>query len=331
MNVEAPLLEVRDLNVSYLNVKVVSDVSFKIFRGKVFALVGESGCGKTTTANAILRILPEIASVDSKSKIIFYKDAHNPYNLLEIDESQFSREIRWREISMVFQGALNSLNPTIRVKDHFIETAKAHGVSDKSWVLERARELLEAVKLDPDRVLSLYPVEMSGGMKQRTLIALALILNPKFVILDEPTTALDVLTQREILFLLRDLKNRFNLTYMLITHDIALVADMADIIAIMYAGRIVEEAKVEDIFYEPLHPYTKGLLMTVPKLGEFKEDIASLPGSPPDYRRLPSGCKFHPRCPYAMDICRREEPKMVDINGRKVLCWLYSEKGEGYE
>jgi peptide/nickel transport system ATP-binding protein len=326
MSVEAPLLEVRDLNVSYLNVNVVSDVSFKIFRGKVFAIVGESGCGKTTTANAILRTLPEIASVNPKSKIIFYKDVHNPYNLLEIDESQFSKEIRWREISMVFQGALNSLNPTIRVKDHFIETAKAHGISDKSWVLERARELLEAVKLDPDRVLSLYPVEMSGGMKQRTLIALALILNPKFVILDEPTTALDVLTQREILFLLKDLKNKFNLTYMLITHDIALVADMADIIAIMYAGRIVEEAKVEDIFYEPLHPYTKGLLMTVPKLGEFKEDIASLPGSPPDYRRMPSGCKFHPRCPYAMDICRREEPKMVDINGRKVLCWLYSEK-----
>ncbi len=327
MSVEAPLLEVRDLNVSYLNVKVLSDISFKIFRGKVFALVGESGCGKTTTANAILRTLPEIASVDPKSKIIFYKDAHNPYNLLEVDESQFSREIRWREISMVFQGALNSLNPTIRIKDHFIETAKAHGISDKRWILERARELLEAVKLDPDRVLSLYPVEMSGGMKQRTLIALALILNPKFVILDEPTTALDVLTQREILFLLKDLKNKFNLTYMLITHDIALVADMADIIAIMYAGRIVEEAKVEDIFYEPLHPYTKGLLMTVPKLNEFKEDITSLPGSPPDYRRMPSGCKFHPRCPYAMDICRREEPKMVDINGRKVLCWLYSEKG----
>jgi len=324
VNTIKPLIEVRNLGVSYLNIKVISNIDFTVFKGEVFALVGESGCGKSTAANAILRILPEIASIDPTSIITYHKDDLNSLNLLAMDEQVFSREIRWREISMVFQGALNSLNPVIKIRDHFTETARAHGIKDRKWILDRARELLEAVKLDPDRVLNLYPIEMSGGMKQRTLIALALLLNPKFVILDEPTTALDVLIQREIISLLKDLKNKFNLTYMLITHDIALVADIADRIAIMYAGRIVEEADIYDIFYKPLHPYTQGLLMSVPKLGEFKEEIVTIPGMPPDYRNLPSGCKFHPRCPYAMDICRKEEPPIIKLDReRRIACWIH--------
>ncbi len=321
-----PILEVKNLSVYYNNVKVVSNVDIKIFNGEVYAIVGESGCGKTTTANAILRILPETARIDSNSSIFYSKDK-KMIDILKIPEKEFSQEIRWREISMVFQGALNSLNPTIKIKDHFIETASAHGIKDKKIVLERARKLLESVKLDPDRVLNLYPIEMSGGMKQRTLIALALLLNPKLVILDEPTTALDVLIQREILLLLKELKEKMNLTYILITHDISLVADIADRVGIMYAGRIVEEGNVYDIFYNPLHPYTIGLLKSVPRLNEFKENIETIPGNPPDFRRLPHGCKFHPRCPLAMDVCRREEPPLMEFrNGHFVRCWLYAKR-----
>lgn len=224
---------------------------------------------------------------------------------------------------MVPQSALNALNPTIKVKDHFIETAKTHGFSDKGEVLGRARVMLEAVKLDADRVLNMYPIELSGGMKQRTLIALALFLNPKFVILDEPTTALDVLTQREIIILLKDLKDKMGLTYMLITHDIALVADIADRVAVMYAGRLCEVGDIYKIFYNPQHPYTQMLLASVPKLGEFKIPRAVF-GTSIDYRRLPLGCKFHSRCPFAMDICRREEPSMIELEKNHfIACWLY--------
>ena len=318
------MLSVRNLSVSYYNTKVVSRVSFNIYKGETYALVGESGCGKSTIASSIMRALPEIAQIDPDSQIVYHMST-NAIDLLKVPENEFSKRFRWKEIAMVPQAALNALNPTIRVKDHFIETAKAHGL-EKDEALERAWKLLEAVKLDPQRVLNLYPIELSGGMKQRVLIALALFLNPKLVLLDEPTTALDVLTQREILTLLGELKTKYSLTYMLITHDIALVADLADRVAVIYAGRIVEESSVDKIFYEPKHPYTIGLLRAVPKLGEFKEPEV-IPGSPPDYRRLPRGCKFHPRCPFAMDICRREEPPLIEVEkGHFVACWLYAKR-----
>ena len=320
----SPLLEVRHLDVYYYKTKVVSNVSFSINKNEVFALVGESGCGKTTISNTILRILPEIASVGKASSILYHKNDSEIIDLLKIPEDILSRTIRWREISIVFQGAQNALNPTLKVKDHFIETAKAHGISDKNEILKNASEILYAVKLDAPRVLNSYPMELSGGMKQRVIIALALFLKPKFVILDEPTTALDVILQREIISLLKELKEKLNLTYMLITHDIALVADIADRVAIMYMGRIVEEANVEDIFYKPLHPYTIGLLRSVPKIGDFEKEPESIPGSPPDYNKLPPGCLFHTRCPYAKDICKKKEPPLVKINdNRKVACHLY--------
>jgi peptide/nickel transport system ATP-binding protein len=318
------MLSARNLSVSYYNTKVVSSVSFNIYRGETYALVGESGCGKSTIASSIMRSLPEIAQIDPDSQIV-YSMGTNAIDLLKVPENEFSRRFRWKEIAMVPQGALNALNPTIRVKDHFIETAKAHDL-EKDEALERAWKLLEAVKLDPQRVLNLYPIELSGGMKQRVLIAMALFLNPKLVLLDEPTTALDVLTQREILILLGELKTKYSLTYMLITHDIALVADLADRVAVIYAGRIVEDSSIDNIFYEPKHPYTIGLLRAVPKLGEFKEPEV-IPGSTPDYRRLPPGCKFNPRCPFAMDVCRKEEPPLVEIDkGRFVACWLYMKR-----
>jgi len=318
------MLSARNLSVSYYNTKVVSSVSFNIYKGETYALVGESGCGKSTIASSIMRSLPEIAQIDPGSQIV-YSMGTNAIDLLKVPENEFSRRFRWKEIAMVPQGALNALNPTIRVKDHFIETAKAHDL-EKDEALERAWKLLEAVKLDPQRVLNLYPIELSGGMKQRVLIAMALFLNPKLVLLDEPTTALDVLTQREILILLGELKTKYSLTYMLITHDIALVADLADRVAVIYAGRIVEDSSIDNIFYEPKHPYTIGLLRAVPKLGEFKEPEV-IPGSTPDYRRLPPGCKFNPRCPFAMDVCRKEEPPLVEIDkGRFVACWLYMKR-----
>ena len=327
------LLEVRNLDVYYYKTKVVSEVSFNINRNEVFALVGESGCGKTTIANTILRILPEIASIGEHSSILYYKSDSEVIDLLKAPEDYLSENIRWKEISMVFQGAQNALNPTLKVKDHFIETARAHGIRDKGIILKNAEEVLEAVKLDAPRVLNSYPMELSGGMKQRVIIALALFLKPKFVILDEPTTALDVIVQREIIYLLKELKERFNLTYLLITHDIALVADIADRIAIMYAGRIVEEGSVEDIFYRPMHPYTIGLLKSVPKIGDFEREPESISGSPPDYRRLPPGCPFHPRCPYAKDICRKRKPNLINIKGRRIACHLYleNEKVIAYE
>jgi peptide/nickel transport system ATP-binding protein len=318
------MLSARNLSVSYYNTKVVSSISFNIYKGETYALVGESGCGKSTIASSIMRTLPEIAQIDPDSQIV-YSMGTNAIDLLKVPENEFSRRFRWKEIAMVPQGALNALNPTIRVKDHFIETAKAHDL-EKDEALERAWKLLEAVKLDPQRVLNLYPIELSGGMKQRVLIALALFMNPKLVLLDEPTTALDVLTQREILILLGELKTKYSLTYMLITHDIALVADLADRVAVIYAGRIVEDSSIDNIFYEPKHPYTIGLLRAVPKLGEFKEPEV-IPGSTPDYRRLPPGCKFNPRCPFAMDVCRKEEPPLVEIDkGRFVACWLYMKR-----
>jgi peptide/nickel transport system ATP-binding protein len=318
------MLSARNLSVSYYNTKVVSSISFNIYKGETYALVGESGCGKSTIASSIMRTLPEIAQIDPDSQIV-YSMGTNAIDLLKVPENEFSRRFRWKEIAMVPQGALNALNPTIRVKDHFIETAKAHDL-EKDEALERAWKLLEAVKLDPQRVLNLYPIELSGGMKQRVLIAMALFLNPKLVLLDEPTTALDVLTQREILILLGELKTKYSLTYMLITHDIALVADLADRVAVIYAGRIVEDSSIDNIFYEPKHPYTIGLLRAVPKLGEFKEPEV-IPGSTPDYRRLPPGCKFNPRCPFAMDVCRKEEPPLVEIDkGRFVACWLYMKR-----
>ncbi|MEM2397981.1 MAG: ABC transporter ATP-binding protein, partial [Ignisphaera sp.] len=242
------LIRIQNLSVLYSGIKVLNNVSLDVTQGETIALVGESGCGKTTLANAILRILPEIASVDNNSKVL-YKLGNNYLEIIHLPHTLFRTQIRWKEISMVPQSALNALNPTIKVKDHFIETAKTHGFSDKGEVLGRARVMLEAVKLDADRVLNMYPIELSGGMKQRTLIALALFLNPKFVILDEPTTALDVLTQREIIILLKDLKDKMGLTYMLITHDIALVADIADRVAVMYAGRLCEVGDIYKIFY----------------------------------------------------------------------------------
>jgi len=325
------LLEVQELEVFYGRVKVVSGVSFSVEKGEILGIAGESGSGKSTIANALLRILPESAYIGEKSKVLYYGNSDVGEDLTKLPLPVVEKEVRWKEISMVFQGALNSLNPTLRIRDHFVETAKAHGLKDKDEIMSRASKLLEMVRLDPKRVLSSYPGELSGGMKQRVLIALSLLLNPKLVILDEPTTALDVITQREILEILRKIKADLNLTYIIITHDIALLADFVDRVIVLYAGRIAEEGSILDIFSKPLHPYTVGLLSSVPKIGQFSEPVV-IPGSSPDYRRLPPGCKFHPRCPIAIGgICDKQEPYLNSVNSSHMIAChnykLVEEKG----
>ncbi len=319
------LLDIKKLQVDFLGVPTVRGIDLKVYKKETLGIIGESGSGKTTIARAIMRILSEDGTISPDSSAIYYGLGDKEVNMFKLPLAEYSKLIRWKEISMVFQSALNSLNPTLKVKDHFVETAKAHGLSSSSKIMERTWELLEAVKLDPDRVLRMFTVELSGGMKQRIVIALSLLLNPKIVILDEPTTALDVLTQRTILDLLKKLREAFKLTYVLITHDIALIADLADRVAVIYAGKIVEEGNVEDIFYNPLHPYVKLLLEAVPKLGEFDKLPKPIPGVSIDYKNLPSGCSFHPRCPYASDICLVREPPLINIEkNRRVACHIYT-------
>jgi peptide/nickel transport system ATP-binding protein len=246
------------------------------------------------------------------------------------------RRFRWRECAMVFQSALNALNPVMRIRDHFADTAKDHGETNGSLkgraLTERATECLQMVQLDPDRVLGSFPHELSGGMRQRVMIALGLLLNPRVLILDEPTTALDVLTQRAIIEVLRTLKDEHRFAMIFVSHDLSLAAELADRVATTYAGRIVELGEVERIFYHPRHPYTVGLLDAVPTLAGEQQELSSIPGSPPDLIDLPAGCKFHPRCPYATERCREEDPPLMEVApGQTAACWHWEKVGSDWE
>ncbi|RLG88394.1 MAG: ABC transporter ATP-binding protein [Thermoprotei archaeon] len=315
------ILRIRDLKVVYLSprgqVKAVDRVSLNVFRNEVLGIVGESGSGKSTLAHTILRILPPTARIVSGS--ILYDGT----DIIKLPEREF-KNIRWRKLSLVPQAALNALNPTMKILDHFIETGRAHGLNDRRLIMERAKELLELLRLEPRRVLNSYPHELSGGMKQRVLIALSMLLEPEILILDEPTTALDVLTQRAILDLLKEIKDKLRITMVFITHDIAVIADLADRIAVMYAGKLMEVGDVYTVFRRPANPYTKALMASIPSLIGKVEDMKPIPGSPPDLVNPPRGCRFHPRCPYAMEICKKEEPPTVELStGHIASCWLY--------
>lgn len=304
-------LSVRDLWVEYVGergmVKAVRDVSFDLRPQESLALIGESGCGKTTLGLALIRLLVKTASITG-GEIIYRRDGATT-QVLSLKEREM-RHFRWRECAMVFQSALNAFNPVLRVWDQMYDTVRAHDRMPKAKARRRAMELLRHVQLDPERVIDAYPHELSGGMRQRVLLAISLLLDPQIIILDEPTTALDILTQRTILDLLKRLKAELGFSMMFISHDLSIAAELADRVATMYAGAIVELGPVYDIFYRPAHPYTLGLIRAVPTVtGEF-EDLISIPGSPPDLIDLPSGCKFHIRCPYATDRCRQEEPTL---------------------
>ncbi|MEM4311901.1 MAG: ABC transporter ATP-binding protein [Nitrososphaerales archaeon] len=315
------MLELKDLTVNYLTdrgrLKALNKVSFSLSEGEALGVVGESGSGKTTLGLSLMRLLPKNAEL-LEGKAIF-----NGLDIFGLLEEEFRRKIRWKKISMVFQGAMNSLNPVIKVGHQVAEPLIEHENLPKPEAYRRAEEALEQVGLNR-QVFHCYPHELSGGMKQRIVIAMALILSPKIVILDEPTSALDVSIQAQIINLLKKLKWELSLSFIFITHDISLASDISDRIAVVYAGEIVEIGPSEDVLLNPKHPYTKELLESIPRitLDKLPSFIA---GSPPDMVDPPKGCKFHPRCPEVMDICYREEPKDFTVSKQRVRCWLYND------
>ena len=317
------LLEIRNLYVRYKtmkgNVKAVNDVSLKVARGEVLGLAGESGCGKTTLGLSLMKILPSNGWIES-GQIIF-----KGRNIVDLPESEM-KKIRWKEISMIFQGAMNALNPVIKVGDQVAEVLMLHEGMTKEEALEVVRELFIQVGLEPGRV-NAYPHQLSGGMKQRVVIAMALALRPSLVIADEPTTALDVTIQAQILDLLKKLQRRFGVSVIYITHDLAVLAEVANKVAIMYAGYIMEYGDVVSIFKEPIHPYTKGLIGSIPSISRIKKrrKLFSIPGAPPDLRQMAPGCPFAPRCPLAKDICKKEVPEPKKINEQVVRCHFADE------
>jgi peptide/nickel transport system ATP-binding protein len=290
------LIELRGLTVEYGRVRAVDGVDLEIHAGEVVGLAGESGCGKSTVANTVMQILRPPARIVAGSVLFKGED-------LVGKSKEELRRYRWRNVAMVFQSAMNALNPVMRVGDQFLDAMKAHERIDRKRSLARAGELLETVGIDSRRLRS-YPHELSGGMRQRVIIAIALSLNPELLILDEPTTALDVVVQREILQQIDALKRDFGFATLFITHDLSLLVEFADRIAIMYAGEIVELADATTIHDEPLHPYTRGLMESFPPLTGPRTRLVGIPGSPPDLADPPPGCRFHPRCP----LCVPEQP-----------------------
>lgn len=310
-----PILSVRDLSIDYRTrrgpVRAVRDVSFDVERGETVAIIGESGSGKTTLAISLIRLSPRAARI-TKGQILYANDRET-VDIRTLPDDEL-RRFRWSECAMVFQAALNSFNPVINIWEQFGDTARAHGMKDAKAIHARAEELLELVRLDPKRVLRSYPHELSGGTKQRVLIALSLMLQPQLIILDEPTTALDILTQRSIIDLLGDLKKKLGFSMIFISHDLSIAAELADRMITMYAGTVVERATVNDLFYRPRHPYSVGLLRAVPRVSGAMGAVESIAGSPPDLIRLPPGCTYAPRCPFAVDACLEREPELLPVD-----------------
>jgi len=315
------ILDVQNLKVYYRilrgYVKAVDNVNFYMNEGEALGLAGESGCGKTTVALSILKILP------AEGHIVDGKILFNGLDLVKIDDWGMRREIRWKGISIVFQGAMNALNPVYKISDQIAEAITTHEPEvDKADAIERAKKLLELVGVEPERIDN-YPHEFSGGMRQRAMIAMALSCNPDLLIADEPGTALDVIVQAQVLKLLSEIRKKMNLSMIMITHDLSLISEICDKSAIMYAGKLVEYADVVTIFKHPSHPYTQGLIGSFADIKAPRTRMTSIPGSPPDLLDPPSGCRFHPRCKYAMDVCRKEEPPFLDVgNEHYVSCHL---------
>jgi peptide/nickel transport system ATP-binding protein len=315
------ILEVKDLYLYYKTykgiVQAVDGISFNIPEGQTLGIVGESGCGKSSTANTIIRLLPKNTyKYEGSIKL-------DGEEITTIPMDEFRRTIRWRKVAMVFQGAMNSLNPVLKVGFQVAEPLIVHLGMDKNEALDRAKQVFEKIGLTP-AFLDRYPHELSGGMRQRIVIAMAMIMNPQLLILDEPTSALDVSIQAQIMNLLKSLKKEYNLSMIFITHDIALASDISDLLAVMYAGEIVEYGPIEEVLLNPQHPYAQKLIASIPRLREDKEP-EFLPGNPPGLINPPKGCRFASRCPYRFEKCS-EAPGLVWINGNHyVKCHLYSE------
>jgi len=331
-----PVLEIRGLCVDYGRggraVHAVIDADLTLHRGEVLGLAGESGSGKSTLAYGATRLLRQPGLITGGS-VLFRPSPARPDHVIDILDAspQTLRGLRWRDVALVFQSAMNSLNPVLSVRAQLTDTLAAHRPdSTKEARRERAAELLELVGISPDRLHS-FPHELSGGMKQRVMIAMALALEPQVVIMDEPTTALDVVTQRQIVEQIMRLRDRLGFSVVFITHDLSLLIEMADTIAIMYAGRIVESAPAQQLFRAPRHPYSAALLASFPSLHGEREVMAGISGSPPDMRNPPGGCAFHPRCRYALPRCAQQIPELTSpaiTSGRRrlVACWLHEKR-----
>ncbi len=321
------LLEIRDMTVTYHTrlgpVSAVDHISFDIFRGEILGLVGESGCGKSTMGKALMRMLPPPTEITAKHMLFDGQD------IMKFSPAQL-RDFRGRQISMIFQDPMTSLNPVQRVDEHLIEAIQVHDTSFKVKTgLDRIKALIEKLGIQTNRLNS-YPHQLSGGMRQRVMVGLGLVNNANLIIGDEPTTSLDVIVEAKLVDQLREIRRDFGVTLLIISHNIALVAEMADRVAVMYAGHIVEIGKAEPVFANPLHPYTKGLLNAVPNIKlDDTEELYKMAGEPPNLSHPPSGCRFHPRCPQAMPICSKYQPEFLNVtNDRQVKCWLYQNHPE---
>lgn len=319
------LVNIKNLSVSYFTyageIQSVRGISFDIEKGKTTALVGESGCGKSVTSKSLLGLIEKPGVIKEGSQIFFEEK-----NILEFTDKQWF-QFRGKECSMIFQDALVSLNPTMKIGKQIMENLQNHNTDNLplSKIRQKAQEMLELVGIPDSRsCLDKYPHELSGGMRQRVMIATALITNPKLLIADEPTTALDVTIQAQILELMKKLQEKMGMAIIMITHDLGVVAEIADEIVVMYAGKIVERGSNEEIFYNPRHPYTWALMKSVPRLDlDNKEELVTIEGTIPDMIHPPKGCSFCSRCPYTMNICVEHEPPNTDFgDGHQVSCWL---------
>lgn len=326
------IVEIKNARIDYplrkYTIHAVTDVSINIKRGKITALVGESGSGKTTLSSSLIKCISEPGVLVGGELLFYSADGvdDNPIHIEKLSDKELQK-FRWSKISMVFQAAQSALNPVLTVKEQFIETLRAHSnKSPKHEMEEKCRKYLDYVKLDVDRVFAAYAHELSGGMKQRVMIAFALLLDPELIILDEPTTALDVITQSYIFNLLKQINRDTGISMLIMTHDISVVAKFADYIGVMYGGRLMEYGDVHDVFKTRAHPYTEGLIGATPSIIADMDDMRPIEGNPPDILNLPSGCVFWPRCPKCRDICKVEEPKTYEApDGSKCKCHLYGE------
>lgn len=320
------LLEVKDLKTYFYTdegvVKSVDGVSFSVDKGETLGVVGESGCGKSITSMSIMQL------IGKPGKIVNGEIDFKGENLLNKDKEEM-RKIRGKEIAMIFQEPMTSLNPVYTVGQQIMEAVLIHEDMTKEQARERAIQMLDLVKIpDAEKRLNSYPHEFSGGMRQRVMIAMALSCNPEFLICDEPTTALDVTIQAQILNLINELKEKTGTAVMMITHDLGVISEVADNVMVMYAGQVVEYTDVDTVFEKTLHPYTQGLISCIPKLGGQEEKLSTIKGMVPSFNEMPEGCLFCPRCEYAKDICRKERPELVDLDGHQVRCFKYTDRWE---
>jgi peptide/nickel transport system ATP-binding protein len=318
------LIKIRDLTVTYRTrqgpVSAVDHISFNINRGEILGLVGESGCGKSTMGKALMRMIPPPATITAEEYLFDGMD------VMSFNDDQL-RDFRGRRISMIFQDPLTSLNPVQRVDEHIMEAIQVHEKkTTTSNALKRAKKLIGRLGIKEDRLAS-YPHQLSGGMRQRVMIGLGLVLNASLIVADEATTSLDVIVEAKLVDQLREIRNEFGVAILAISHNIALVAQLADRVAVMYAGHLVEMGQASEVFHDPLHPYTRGLMKSVPniKMDELVE-LYKMGGEPPNLAHPPKGCRFHPRCPKAMLVCGEIQPRITQMSsGHVVECWLYQD------